>query len=387
VYPCMTGPFAPLGATGDWNGDSRVDATDLTAFMTCWLSTPTDSTCLTKFDFDESGLIDLEDYGVMLSLVYPTTATCLTPAESSSLNWFFFTGQPGQMVSANDLVYEYRARSYDPGNARFYGRDRLRQYLDGMNLLQYVRGLPTRYLDPTGAGPEDEPGPPAPEPGERGRPPIPEPGDGTLPPTGSQPSDGPRPEMPPEGSRPNNLDPATHIGAMLSGHATACGIYIVRETNINGTGHTSIVWSDDALGYTSGPNAKSDQGDIDRINKRKIRLSIYSVKFSGSYYERYAYQAGPKKGQCCDQDCTAIVECLRSQIRQPHGFNRPPSIGEAPNCNTFAAQALGRCCLDRDKLVVDGYRDHWTLKGDSERENLDGWSGFGSGRRVCGLVR
>jgi len=92
VYPCMTGPFAPLGATGDWNGDSRVDATDLTAFMTCWLSTPTDATCLTKFDFDDSGLIDLEDYGVMLSLVYPTTATCLTPVEGA-LQQFFQQGQ------------------------------------------------------------------------------------------------------------------------------------------------------------------------------------------------------------------------------------------------------------------------------------------------------
>ena len=165
VYPCMTGPFAPLFATGDWNGDSQVNTTDLTAFMTCWLSTPTDSTCLTKFDFDATGLIDLEDYGVMLSLVYPTTATCLTPVLVSMVNPYFFDGlgSPGKAAGDQRLI-DARARSIDAHEGRFLQRDPLHLMRDeDLALLNYdtaqheyfalyvlLGNQPTRWVDPTG---------------------------------------------------------------------------------------------------------------------------------------------------------------------------------------------------------------------------------------------
>jgi RHS repeat-associated protein len=45
--------------------------------------------------------------------------------------------------------YFYRARYYDAAKGRFLQRDPL-GYVDGMNLYEFVRGQPTRQLDPSG---------------------------------------------------------------------------------------------------------------------------------------------------------------------------------------------------------------------------------------------
>jgi RHS repeat-associated protein len=61
-------------------------------------------------------------------------------------NPYIFTGRE---LDEETGLYFYRARYYDPVKDRFHQRDPL-DYVDGMNLYEYVRDNPVNNLDPTG---------------------------------------------------------------------------------------------------------------------------------------------------------------------------------------------------------------------------------------------
>jgi RHS repeat-associated protein len=68
------------------------------------------------------------------------------PLSSAPLAYFTFTGRE---YDGETGLYHYRARTFGPGLGRFLSRDPL-GYVDGMNLYQYVRGMPTIRADPFG---------------------------------------------------------------------------------------------------------------------------------------------------------------------------------------------------------------------------------------------
>jgi RHS repeat-associated protein len=79
-----------------------------------------------------------EAYGVITIL-----DQSFLPLGSAPLAYFTFTGRE---YDAETGLYHYRARTYGSGLGRFYSRDTL-GYVDGMNLYEYVRSRPTRYID------------------------------------------------------------------------------------------------------------------------------------------------------------------------------------------------------------------------------------------------
>ena len=82
-----------------------------------------------------------------------------TPIEldfSAVGNPYYFTGRrrdpihnPLALPVSYRPLYHYRARAYDPLHGRFLQRDPA-EYVDGMNLYEYVRSTPTGLTDPTG---------------------------------------------------------------------------------------------------------------------------------------------------------------------------------------------------------------------------------------------
>ncbi len=114
---------------------------------------------------DEDGAIveaaTYDTYGKVA--VYDASAQAV--AESPVGNPYYFTGRRLDLLPtasspqpAAKQLYHYRAREYDPGNGRFMQRDPLamiRALLgtnepDGINLYEYVRGIPSRGVDPQG---------------------------------------------------------------------------------------------------------------------------------------------------------------------------------------------------------------------------------------------
>jgi RHS repeat-associated protein len=71
---------------------------------------------------------------------------------SSIQNPVFFTGR--RLDAETGLMY-YRARYYDAELGRFVGRDPL-EYVDGLNMYEYVKSRSTLALDPSGLKWEDE---------------------------------------------------------------------------------------------------------------------------------------------------------------------------------------------------------------------------------------
>jgi len=70
--------------------------------------------------------------------------------ESLINNAYTFTGRRLDTLDSGDLVIMYyRARYYSTNTGRFISRDPL-EYVDGMNLYDYVAGHPTRFTDPSG---------------------------------------------------------------------------------------------------------------------------------------------------------------------------------------------------------------------------------------------
>jgi RHS repeat-associated protein len=76
----------------------------------------------------------------------PTIHTVTTSPD----NPFFFTGQRLDRLDAGALlVYDYKARVYDPLHGRFQQRDPS-EFFDTYNLYEYVRSRPTVLVDPSG---------------------------------------------------------------------------------------------------------------------------------------------------------------------------------------------------------------------------------------------
>ena len=93
--------------------------------------------------------------------------------KSDYVNPYYFTGRRlDELDNGNlDLMY-YRNRYYDTHTGRFTTQDRL-SFVDGMNLYEYVKSIPTNFSDPYGESrypnsypyPPVEPAPPLPDPG------------------------------------------------------------------------------------------------------------------------------------------------------------------------------------------------------------------------------
>ena len=65
-------------------------------------------------------------------------------------NSYLFTGRKLDILDGVSLkINYYRARYYDPNTGRFLSRDPL-GYIDGMNLYEYVRSNPIKFLDYSG---------------------------------------------------------------------------------------------------------------------------------------------------------------------------------------------------------------------------------------------
>jgi RHS repeat-associated protein len=181
IFPCQTGAYPPIVAGGDYDQDNDVDSDDLSQFMTCWLNPPPSSACLTHFDFDGNGAIDIDDYGTMLGLLNPSTPACFVPANTSTANPYFFTGQPLDWITFSVpgepyQLSDYRARYYAASDGRFMQRDPLDYEYDA-NLYAYVGCAPNTWLDPMGFGPlgiPPVPWPGKPKPGKP-KPPKPKP--------------------------------------------------------------------------------------------------------------------------------------------------------------------------------------------------------------------
>ncbi len=202
----------------------------------------------------------------------------------------------------------------------------------------------------------------------------------------------------------DNFDEQTHLGGILTEQLgnTVCGIFVVRLTYANGLGHTMLVWKDGVMGgYPDDPIVKDDSKEIDVINKRKFKVSVYAVRYNpGSVrvdasteranMTHYAYQSGKNKGECCpmNPDCSALRDCLAAQIGKPHGMtggNPSGTIDEKPNCNSFARVGLEKCCLKRGALVVNNF--DWSMSVVNTRwGNMVGWNLGGGGPESCGKV-
>jgi RHS repeat-associated protein len=76
-----------------------------------------------------------------------------TQASAIDNPWLF----TGRQFDEESGLYYYRARYIDPAKGRFLQRDPL-GYVDGMNLFQYAKSNPTRYLDPSGLNGEESSG-------------------------------------------------------------------------------------------------------------------------------------------------------------------------------------------------------------------------------------
>lgn len=68
-----------------------------------------------------------------------------TPHSAVGNPWLF----TGRQLDEESGLYYYRTRHYHPGQGRFIQRDSL-GYVTGLNLYEYVRSSPTRYVDPSG---------------------------------------------------------------------------------------------------------------------------------------------------------------------------------------------------------------------------------------------
>ncbi len=136
----------PTLVAGDFNGDRAVDLADLAGFVTCRMQTPGESLApgCGPADFDKDNDCDLWDI-IAMQLSF-----------DSPKNPYLFTGRRldfdirDAAGAPRFALYHYRNRAYDPIHGRFLQRDPA-GYVDGMNLYEYVRSRPTRWVDPGGS--------------------------------------------------------------------------------------------------------------------------------------------------------------------------------------------------------------------------------------------
>jgi RHS repeat-associated protein len=90
---------------------------------------------------------DVYGYVTVLDASYvPRSLNSWGTPHSAATNRFLFTGRE---LDEETGLHFYRARYDDDGKGRFLQRDPL-EYVDGMNLYEYVRSKPTHFTDPSG---------------------------------------------------------------------------------------------------------------------------------------------------------------------------------------------------------------------------------------------
>ncbi|NOS99679.1 MAG: RHS repeat-associated core domain-containing protein, partial [Phycisphaerales bacterium] len=109
-------------------------------------------------DFDGDNDVDGSDFALL-----GQCSTGVLPAGESAADYnrFFYTGQrldaldlvnpalPATPSNARLVLYDYKARVYDPRHGRFLQRDPA-ELGAGYNLYEYAASSPTRFTDPSG---------------------------------------------------------------------------------------------------------------------------------------------------------------------------------------------------------------------------------------------
>lgn len=149
---------------GDLDRDGDVDGSDFAIFSQCQNGpgNPPNPACPagTHPDLDGDGDVDNQDF-IILSQNFTGAAS---PADGTNYgepaadnttelgNVYYFTGRRldrRTIYGADRQFYHYRARAYDPEHGRFLQRDP-HEYVDGMNLYEFMISNPGLHLDPTG---------------------------------------------------------------------------------------------------------------------------------------------------------------------------------------------------------------------------------------------
>jgi len=140
--------FVPPCQRGDLNADGKVDGQDIQVFENVLLGSDTDPNHLCAADFDGDSVVDMADVPEFtVCLLY---GLCPAGPGSEFANPFLFTGQRLDRLDGGDLLlYDYKARAFDPMHGRFLQRDPA-EFADGYNFYEYVRSRPTVLIDPTG---------------------------------------------------------------------------------------------------------------------------------------------------------------------------------------------------------------------------------------------
>ena len=97
-----------------------------------------------RYDYDAYGEVAVYDGSFS-----PVPLNAWGTPHSAVGNPYLFTGRE---LDEESGLYFYRARYYDTAKGRFLQRDPL-DYLNGLNLYEYVNSQPTLVTDPTGLAP------------------------------------------------------------------------------------------------------------------------------------------------------------------------------------------------------------------------------------------
>jgi RHS repeat-associated protein len=144
---------------GDVNFDGVANAVDLGKLQRPGVWNQDACTGGPVYDINCSGDVTSLDLAAIQSAENWNVINDVIPASSVG-NPYFFTGRRLDVVAEDDSgeeeqshqLYYYRARSYDPDNARFVQRDPL-GYVAGLDLYEYVRARARVLTDPMGLRP------------------------------------------------------------------------------------------------------------------------------------------------------------------------------------------------------------------------------------------
>ncbi len=142
--------------------DLDIDLRDLASFQNCFdpFGSQVSPECLDTHDFDTAdvsdGDIDLYDYARLVECFHGPFVTpdqaCGRPQRSAApppSGTFTLHGRPADILSDGHSLMSFRARSYDPINARWLQRDP-KGFVEGSNLYEAFGGNASANTDPMG---------------------------------------------------------------------------------------------------------------------------------------------------------------------------------------------------------------------------------------------